>query len=417
MPILALAALTGVAFSLGIRPPAAPDTLTRRPPPPACTRDSGLVLPEGFCAVVVAERLGRVRQITVLPNGDVVAALGGAQGGVVLLRDTDGDGAAETRKQFGDEGGTGVGYRDGYLYFASSTRVLRWRWTPGDLLPQGSPETVVDRLPSGGHGAKTFAFLGGDTLIVNIGSESNSCQHADRSARSPGHDPCTELEERAGLWRFSATRPGQRYQDGTRYATGLRNAMALAVQPGTGRLFAAPHGRDQLGANWGFTDEQNAELPAEEFLQVDQGDDFGWPYCYFDQRQGKRVLAPEYGGDGRRTTRCESKKAPLIGFPGHWAPMAIAFYAGTQFPERYRGGAFIAFHGSWNRAPLPQQGYRVTFVPFDASGRPTGQYETFATGGRGPTSLRPAGVAAGPDGSLFIADEGSGTIWKVMVGR
>ncbi len=414
MRFLPLMSLGGALLSLGGDTLPAP---AHAPAPPTCSRESGLVLPEGFCAVVVAERLGRVRQVTVLPNGDVAAALGGGGPGVVLLRDTNGDGVADSRKAFGEEGGTGIAFRDGYLWLAAPSRLVRWRLTPGEDQPQGAAETMVDRLPTGGHGAKTLAFLGGDTLIVNIGSETNSCQHADRSNRSPGHDPCTELEERAGLWRFSATRPGQRYQDGTRYATGLRNAMALAVQPGTGRLFAAPHGRDQLGANWGFTDEQNAELPAEEFLQVNAGDDFGWPYCYFDQRQGKRVLAPEYGGDGRRTTRCEAKKAPLIGFPGHWAPMAIAFYAGTQFPERYRGGAFVAFHGSWNRAPLPQQGYRVVFVPFDASGRPTGQYETFATGSRGPTSLRPAGVAAGPDGSLYIADEGSGTIWKVMAAR
>ncbi len=417
MPILALAALTGVAFSLGIRPPAAPDTLTRRPPPPACTRESGLVLPEGFCAVVVAERLGRVRQIAVLPNGDVVAALGGAQGGVVLLRDADGDGAAETRKQFGDEGGTGIGYRDGHLYFATSTRVLRWRWTPGDLLPQGSPETVVDRLPAGGHGAKTFAFLGGDTLIVNIGSATNSCQREDRATRSPGEDPCAELETRAGLWRFSASRPGQRPADGARYATGLRNAMALGVHPATGALYAAPHGRDQLGANWGFTDQQNAELPAEEFMRVNPGDDFGWPYCYYDPQQRKKVLAPEYGGDGRKIGRCEGTQDPLVAFPGHWAPMAIAFYGGTQFPERYRGGAFVAFHGSWNRAPLPQQGFRIAFVPFDARGNPAGSYETFAASSRGATALRAAGVAVGPEGSLYIGDENSGTIWRVMTAR
>lgn len=417
MSILALAALTGVAFSLGNRVSVAPDTLTRRPPPPACTRESGLVLPEGFCAVVVAERLGRVRQIAVLPNGDVVAALAGAQGGVVLLRDADGDGVAETRKQFGDEGGTGIGYRDGYLWFSPASRVLRWRWTPGDLMPQGSAETIVERLPTGGHGAKTFALLGGDTLIVNLGSASNSCQREDRATRSPGQDPCTELESRAGLWRFSTTRLGQGPADGVRYATGLRNSMALGVHPGTGALYAAPHGRDQLGANWGFTDQQNAELPAEEFLRVNPGDDFGWPYCYYDPQQSKKVLAPEYGGDGRKVGRCEGKRDPLVAFPGHWAPMAIAFYGGSQFPQRFRNGAFVAFHGSWNRAPLPQQGFRIAFVPFDAQGNPTGSYETFASSSRGATALRAAGVAVGPEGSLYIADENSGTIWRVMTAR
>ncbi len=395
-------------LALGAPPPATPAA----GPPPRCSRDSGLLLPEGFCAVRVAEKLGRVRQVTVLPNGDVLAARSGDA--VVLLRDTDGDGEADLRRDVIGESGTGIAWRDGYLWLGEPGRIVRWAWSPGDNAPGGSAEVVVDRLPTGGHGAKTFAFLGGDTLIVNIGSETNSCQASDRANRSPGIDPCTELEGRAGLWQFSTARLGQRQQDGRRYATGLRNAMALAVEPHTGQLFASPHGRDQLGANWGFTDEQNAELPAEEFMSVDAGDDFGWPYCYYDQRQGKKVLAPEYGGDGSRTGRCSGKKDPLIGFPGHWAPMAIAFYGGTQFPAHFRGGAFIAFHGSWNRAPLPQQGYRVDFIPFGTDGRPTGHYETFATGSRGPTALRPAGLAVGPDGSLYIGDERSGTIWRVM---
>lgn len=386
-------------------------------PPSTCTRTSGLTLPDGFCAVLVAEQLGRIRQIVVLPNGDVLAALSGGQGGIVVLRDADGDGRAEQRKSFHNEGGTGIGYHDGHVWFAPTWGVLRWKWTVGDLGPAGPPEIIVEGLPTGGHAAKTFAFLGRDTLIVNIGSETNSCQLEDRATRSRGHDPCTELETRGGLWRFSASRPSQGPRDGRRFATGLRNTMALAVEPRTGKLFAAPHGRDQLAQNWGFTDTQGAELPAEEFMLVESGDDFGWPYCYFDWQQGKRVLAPEYGGDGKATGRCAEKKLPLIGFPGHWAPMAIAFNPGSQFPAKYRGGAFIAFHGSWNRAPLPQEGYRVVFVPFGANGRPGGAYETFATSQKGPTALRAGGVAVGPDGSLYIADEASGSIWRVMASQ
>lgn len=381
------------------------------PPPATCTRTSGLQLPEGFCAVVVARGLGRSRWVTVSPAGDVFVALG--DGGVVALRDTDGDGAADRQQRFGDEGGTGILWHDGYLWFASNSKVVRWRLPSGTLAPEGEAEVIVEGLPSGGHAAKTLARLGGDTLIVNIGSETNSCQQSDRSYRSPGADPCTELERRAGLWQFSASRQHQHQSDGKRFATGLRNAEALAVQPGTGRLFASPHGRDQLGANWGFTDAQNAELPAEEFLQVEPGDDFGWPYCYFDWQKGTRVLAPEYGGDGRTVGRCSEKKPPLLGFPGHWAPMAIAFVTGTQFPERYRGGAFVAFRGSWNRAPLPQAGYRVEFVPFTQN-HPTGTHERFAYGSAGETSLRATGLAVGPDGSLYISGESSGTIWRVM---
>ncbi len=381
-------------------------------PPATCTRTNGLVLPEGFCATVVASRLGGLRQIAVAPNGDIYAAL--QDGGVVALRDANDDGRADQTKAVFDGGGTGIAIHDGALWFAQNDRILRWALASGELAPHGAPEVVVEGLPTGGHTAKTFAFLGADTLIVNIGSATNSCQVADRARRAPGRDPCPELEERAGLWRFSSARLHQRPRDGVRYATGLRNAMALAVEPGTGSLYAAPHGRDQLGQNWGFTDEQNAELPSEEFMQVDAGDDFGWPYCYYDWQQKLLVLAPEYGGDGRAVGRCSTRKNPLIGFPGHWAPMAIAFYSGTQFPAKYRGGAFIAFHGSWNRAPLPQQGYRVTFVPFSAPGRPAGEYQTFATSEKGPTSLRPAGLAVGPDGSLYIADQSSGTIWRIM---
>jgi glucose/arabinose dehydrogenase len=194
--------------------------------------------------------------------------------------------------------------------------------------------------------------------------------------------------------------------------------VALTLDP-AGQLWAAQHGRDQLGQNWPklFTLEQSAEKPSEELFPVNEGDDFGWPYCYHDLELGRRVLAPEYGGDGRSVGRCEGKKDPAVAFPAHWGPNGLAFYTATQFPARYRGGAFVAFHGSWNRAPLPQAGYRVTFVPFQ-DGRPAGSYETFADGfwhedGTGPRH-RPVGVAEGPDGSLYITDDAAGRIWRVM---
>ncbi|MDH4130549.1 MAG: PQQ-dependent sugar dehydrogenase [Gemmatimonadota bacterium] len=388
--------------------------LLAQQPPAGCSGSSGLRLPEGFCAIEVAESLGRIRQLTVLPNGDVVIASRGAEGGLTLLRDTTGDGRADVRRLLHGEGGTGVQWHDGWLYFSPEWQVVRWRWEPGTLEPGGAPQVIVDGLPTGGHGAKTFTFLGGDSLVVNIGSQSNSCQREDRGYRSPGHDPCTELETRAGLWLFSASTPGQTQASGTRYATGLRNAMALAVEPGSGRLYAAPHGRDQLTQNWGYSEALGAELPSEEFVQVNAGDDFGWPYCYYDHQQGAKVLAPEYGGDGKTTGRCAAARNPLIGFPGHWAPMAMTFYDAAQFPARYRGGVFISFHGSWNRSPLPQEGFRVVFAPFVEPGRPAGAYETFATSREGPTQLRPNGLAVGPDGSLYIADERSGTVFRVM---
>jgi glucose/arabinose dehydrogenase len=385
---------------------------------PACAPDNGgLVLPEGFCATVVASQLGPVRQLAVRPNGDVYAALSGkvgdGTGGVLAFRDRNGDGKPDERASFGPGGGNDVKVHNGYVHFALNDRLVRYRLGEGKLEPPGKEETVVSGLPSdGGHVAKSLVFGPGDAMYVNIGSKTNSCQKTDRLPASPGLDPCTELERRAGIWRFSATRLGQQFADGRRFATGLRNAMALAIQPGTDALFAVVHGRDQLADNWGFSNEVNANNPAEELVRVESGADYGWPYCYYSNQFKKKVLAPEYGGDGSKTGRCTSARNPLLAFPGHWAPMAIAFYNNDAFGPKYRDGLFVAFHGSWNREPLPQEGYRVVFVPF-ANGKPTGEYSTFATEKGGPTSLRASGVAVGTDGSLYISADQNGKIWKV----
>jgi glucose/arabinose dehydrogenase len=277
----------------------------------------------------------------------------------------------------------------------------------------------VRDLPSGGHSARSLAVSpDGRTLFVNVGSATNSCQVKDRSEESAGKDPCTELATRAGVWRFDAARHDQTQAEGTRFATGIRNAVGLTVAP-DGAVWATQHGRDQLGQNWSklYTIEQSAEKPSEELFSLHEGDDLGWPYCYHDLELGHLVLAPEYGGDGKQVGRCAQKKEPAVAFPGHWAPDGLTFYAGTQFPARYRGGAFVAFHGSWNRAPLPQAGYRVVFVPFK-DGKPVGTYETFADGfwhenGAGPQH-RPVGVAVGPDGSLYVTDDAAGRIWRIV---
>src|SRR5699024_9052198 len=187
--------------------------------------------------------------------------------------------------------------------------------------------------------------------------------------------------------------------------------------------YLVQHGRDQLDMLWPerFTVEQNAALPAEEFFRVHDGDNFGWPYCYYDPHQDRKVLAPEYGGDGRKIGRCASYTQPIMTFPAHWAPEALLFYTGRQFPSRYRGGAFVAFHGSDDRAPLPQAGYKVVFVPFQ-NGQPVGTYQDFADGFKGRKLLksprdaryRAVGLAQGPAGSLYIADSEQGRIWRVL---
>lgn len=386
-----------------------------RPGAAPCAADNGgLDLPGGFCATVFADEVGTVRHLVALPNGDIIAAVSGGSGGALVLRDTNSDGQADLSRRFGPGGGTGVTWGGGYLYFATNSEVVRWPWKPGQLEPGVPAETIVEGLPTDGvHTSKSLALGADGALYVSVGSATNSCQQSDRSRGSPGRSPCTELATRAGVWRFAADRQHQHQQDGTHWATGIRNAVAIAAQPGTGRLFVAVHGRDQLGDNWGFSDSLNAELPAEEFAEIHQGSDLGWPYCYYDPLQGKKVSAPEYGGDGKKTGACGAKQLPLIGFPGHWAPMAIAFYDRDGFPASYRGGAFIAFHGSWNRSPLPQAGYRVVFVPF-VNGAPSGQYQTFAALTGHPTGLRASGVAVAPDGALYIAADANHRIWRVI---
>ena len=420
-------ALLAVALLLLTGTPTQAQSTAAAEMPPCDPTASGLDLPDGFCAIVVADTLGRGRHLTVAENGDLYVALremsGG--GGIVALRDTDGDGAADVEERFGESAGTGIDLRNGYLYFAPDTAVWRYALAEGELVPTSEPETVVGGFPEqSSHAVKPFTFDDEGHLYVNVGGPSNACQEQSRTPGSPGMDPCPQLELQGGVWRFYADSVGQRQTAEDRYATGIRNAVALDWNSAAGNLYVAQHGRDQLKSLWGdlYTQEESSELPAEEFLLVEEGSDSGWPYCYYDQFQEQKVLAPEYGGDGEEVGRCADKNVPLTAMPGHWAPNDLLFYTGEQFPERFRNGAFIAAHGSWNRAPLPQRGYKIVFVPMGEDGRPTGDYETFAEGFPGVETVespndaeyRPTGLAQGPDGSLYISDSAKGRIWRVV---
>src|SRR5947208_5978871 len=232
--------------------------------PPCDPGNAGLTLPEGFCAVVVADQVGTARHLVVAPNGDLFVAIAGgrsASGGVLALRDTTGDGKADVRETFGSEGGTGIALGKGVLYASTTSTVYRYAMRAGSLTPLGAPDVIVKDLPTGGHSAKELPVRpDGRTLFVNFGSATNSCQVKDRSTESPGEDPCAELAYRAGVWRFDATKLDQTRLSGTHYATGIRNAVGLAFAP-SGELYATQHGRDQLGQNWSklFTIEQSAE--------------------------------------------------------------------------------------------------------------------------------------------------------------
>ena len=213
---------------------------------------------------------------------------------------------------FGDVGGTGIALHGGYLYLDTRTAIVRYKLGKDEFAPTGNPDTIVRNLPTGGHGSRNIAFDRAGLLYVNIGSRTNSCQTADRQNQSPGIDPCTELETRAGIWRFDAAKPNQTPATGEHVVTGIRNAMGLALNPMDGKMYATQHGRDQLAQNWSsmYAQADGDENPAEEFVRFHDHSDFGWPYCYYDNRYKKLVLAPEYGGDGgHKIDRCASKEA------------------------------------------------------------------------------------------------------------
>lgn len=393
-----------------------------------------ITVPAGFSATVFADNIGAARHMAVRDNGDVFVTTrntvqlidpDASTGGLIALRDTDGDDDADRIEYFGrGDTNTGMALHEGRLYYSSSEAVYAIELDE-NLAPQGASETVVAGFGDSGfgHSAKPIAFDGEGHIYVQAGAPSNACQRNARTEGSPGMQPCPQLERFGGVWRFIAdSRNQDQLEDGIRHSTGHRNAVALEWNPVSEELFLAMHGRDSLDTLFAqhYTAEQRQELPAEEFHVLQPGDNLGWPYTYYDPLRNTRMVAPEYGGDGATTAEDGRYKDPLVAFPAHWGPNDLLFYTGDQFPERYYGGAFIAFHGSWNREPAVQGGYAVVFVPM-RDGRPSGDWEIFADDFEGPVAVtspasaahRPAGLAQGPDGSLYVSDDAGGRIWKI----
>src|SRR6202790_3794915 len=405
----------------------------------ACPNDdSGLKLPAGFCATIFADDVGHARHMVVAPSGVLyVNTWSGryyandpphAGGFLVALQDKTGAGKADVVERFGETlqsgraGGTGIGIYKGWVYAEINDRVVRYSLSPDSIVPHGSAETIVSGLPLGGdHPMHPFLINADGLMYVDVASATNSCQLKNRTLKSPGANPCTELETRGGIWNYDANKTNQNFSTSDRYATGIRNAEGFSID-GRGRVFVTQHGRDQLHANWPdlYKRDQEATLPAEELLLLKAKGDYGWPECYYDPFVEKLVLAPEYGGDGGKTIgECANKIAPIAAFPAHWAPNAMVLYDKKQFPAHYREGVFIAFHGSWNRAPYPQGGYNVVFQSL-AGDHASGQCEIFAGGFAGgavyPAQAvhRPSGLAVGPDGSLFVSDDVRGRIYRIV---
>jgi len=409
------------------------ETVAPAPNESAPPSTAGLILPPGFEAQVVFEGTGESRELFIREDGDIFVSLAGIRDGkhILGLRDEDGDFVVDTVEAFFHFGTpeeqrepqVHIEYFAGYLYAVTNEQLVRMPLPNGALKPTGKIQTVVESIPyQRSHRGRTLSIDPDGWVYVNIGAPSNACQAESRTMGSPGLDPCPQLEEHAGIWRWRGDVLDQRREDGELYAGGIRNAIAQTWDPVYGGLYVGQMGRDGLGALWPehFDSEQSAELPAEEFFRAERGQNFGWPYCYYDHVRKQKVLAPEYGGDGSIVGRCADFADPQVAFPGHYSPASIAFYHAAQFPLNYQGGAFVALKGSWNRAPLPQDGYIVAFVPFvDAA--PVGDWEVFADGFKGFDTLyergnaryRPQSVFVHPDGSLYVLDNNKGRIWRI----
>lgn len=389
--------------------------------PAAPINETLLEAPEGFSVFEIGTELGAVRHLTVANNGDVYANRSVLKNGksIVRLKYTNTEESPYEQEEFAEVPGTGILATDNYLYASSNSGVHRYALNENhEIVDANNPQTIVDGLiDMGRDNAKPFTVDSDGNLYVTIGSWNDACRDTESDA---GMIPCTLLDSAGGIWKFKADQLNQTYADGTRYATGLKNAVGITWNFQTNSLFATDHGRGGLHNFYPdlYSKEQDDALPAETFYELQENDNAGWPETYYDPIQKKRILAPEYGGDGIQSGG-EDAIAPIMAFPAHLGPNDVLFYTGDLFPERYKNGAFIAFH---NQSKPLKKGFFVAFVPFK-NGAPDGDWEIFLDNFAGmdlanPTEgdglkHRPCGLAQGPDGALYVCDDFGGSIFKV----
>ena len=341
-------------------------------------------VPTGFRLTVFAANFKRPRWLTVAPNGDIFLADTGA-GEIVVLRDPQHTGGAQEREVFADgmKRPFGIAFREDYVYVGNMNEVVRFRYDPKTSKRLGEKEHLLD-LPSGGHDTRSLAFSAdGKHLFIGVGSASNI---------DTGEDPL----------RAAVTICDPDGKNARLYATGLRNPVGLALEPVTGEIWTTVNERDELGDN----------LPPDYFTSLKDGGFYGWPYSYIGNNVDPRVKPQQPDLVARAII-------PDVLLGAHVAPLQFAFYTGKQFPESYRGGAFVAEHGSWNRAT--RSGYQIAFVAFK-NGKPSADPVPFMTGlVPDPTgtdvSGRPVGVTVAPDGSLLVSDDGAGVVYRISVAK
>lgn len=366
-----------------------------------------LAAPPGFVVEPYATGLSGPRTLRFAPNGDLFVAESRGDR-VSLLRRSAGDAPNPRRAIVADrlDGPFGLAFAPArnFLYVATATRILRYPYAGADA-PLGAPETLFDKMPPGGHWTRDLLFSrDGATLYVSVGSLSNAATDmgrapADLAAHERAHGRGAAWGDETGRASVLAFSPDARTRKP--FATGLRNCVAMALAPASDDLWCVVNERDRMGDN----------LPPDYATRVAANGFYGWPWFYIGANVDPRHR-------NARPDLAAQVLVPDVLIQPHSAPLGIAFYEADAFPKEYRGSAFIALHGSWNRAR--RTGYKIVRALFE-NGRPTGAYEDFVTGFVASDSAvwgRPVSVAVGPDGALYFSDDAGDAIWRVrFVGK